>query len=40
MNEDEAAVGAFHLPTHPNGLVDAVRNVSNKHKILFEKQIL
>ncbi|KAK3797976.1 hypothetical protein RRG08_008448 [Elysia crispata] len=27
MNEDEAAVGAFHLPTHPNGLVDAVRNI-------------
>ncbi|RUS87437.1 hypothetical protein EGW08_004812, partial [Elysia chlorotica] len=27
MNEDEAAVGSFHLPTHPNGLVDTARNL-------------
>lgn len=27
MNEDEAAVGTFHLPPHPNGLLDVSRNL-------------
>ncbi|GFO15525.1 protein phosphatase 1h, partial [Plakobranchus ocellatus] len=26
LNEDEAAVGSFHLPSHPNGLHDGTRN--------------